>query len=44
LRKNGVYVDPYALKTQLDLWSMRNNESGQLTRGILLLGSPIQPN
>ena len=44
LRKNGVYVDPYAFKTQLDLWSMRNNESGQLTRGILLLGSPIQAN
>lgn len=44
LRKNGVYVDPYAFKTQLDLWSMRNNESGQLTRGILLLGSPLQPN
>ena len=32
LRKNGVYVDPYGLKTQLDLWSMRDNESGQLTR------------
>ena len=44
LRKNGVYVDPYALKTQLDLWSMRNNESGQLTREILLLGSPIKHN
>ncbi len=44
LRKNGVYVDPYAFKTQLDLWSMRNNESGQLTRGILLLGSPIKLN
>ena len=44
LRKNGVYVDPYGLKTQLDLWSMRNNESGQLTREILLLGSPIKHN
>jgi murein DD-endopeptidase MepM/ murein hydrolase activator NlpD len=44
LRKNGVYVDPYGLKTQLDLWSMRNNESGQLTREILLLGSPIKSN
>ena len=44
LRKNGVYVDPYGLKTQLDLWSMRDNESGQLTREILLLGSPIKPN
>jgi len=44
LRKNGIYVDPYAFKTQLDLWSMRNNESGQLTREILLLGSPIKSN
>ena len=44
LRKNGVYIDPYGLKTQLDLWSMRNNESGQLTREILLLGSPINSN
>jgi murein DD-endopeptidase MepM/ murein hydrolase activator NlpD len=44
LRKNGVYVDPYGSKTHLDLWSMRNNESGQLTREILLLGSPIKSN
>ena len=44
LRKNGIYVDPYGIKTQLDLWSMRNNESGQLTREILLLGSPIKSN
>lgn len=44
LRKNGIYVDPYAAKTQLDLWSMRDNESGQLTREILLLGSPIKSN
>jgi hypothetical protein len=44
LRKNGVYVDPYGAKTQLDLWSMRDNESGQLTREILLLGSPIKQN
>ena len=42
LRKNGIYVDPYSTKTQLDLWSMRDNESGQLTREILLLGSPIK--
>ena len=42
LRKNGIYIDPYAAKTQLDLWSMRDNESGQLTREILLFGSPIQ--
>ncbi|WP_231970393.1 M23 family metallopeptidase [Polynucleobacter necessarius] len=41
LRKDGIYVDPYGPKTQLDLWSMRDNESGQLTREILLLGSPI---
>jgi len=40
LRKDGIYVDPYASKTQLDLWSMRDNESGQLTKEILLLGSP----
>ena len=44
LRKNGVYVDPYGSKTQLDLWSMRDNESGQLTREMLLLGSPIKRN
>lgn len=44
LRKNGIYVDPYGPKTQLDLWSMRDNESGQLTREILLLGSPIKQN
>ena len=44
LRKNGIYIDPYGIKTQLDLWSMRNNESGQLTREILLLGSPIKSN
>lgn len=44
LRKNGIYVDPYAPKTQLDLWYMRDNESGKLTREILLLGSPIKNN
>ena len=44
LRKNGIYVDPYGSQTQLDLWSMRDNESGQLTREILLLGSPIKQN
>lgn len=42
LRKNGIYIDPYAAKTQLDLWSMRDNESGQLTREILLFGSPLK--
>ena len=41
LRKDGIYIDPYAAKTQLDLWSMRANEGGQLTREVLLLGSPI---
>jgi murein DD-endopeptidase MepM/ murein hydrolase activator NlpD len=40
LRKDGVYVDPYAVKTQLDLWNMRDSDSGLLTREILLLGSP----
>jgi murein DD-endopeptidase MepM/ murein hydrolase activator NlpD len=44
LRKNGIYVDPYGSQTQLDLWSMRDNESGQLTREILLLSSPIKQN
>ncbi len=42
LRKDGVYVDPYASRMQLDLWSMRDNESGLLTREMLLLGSPIR--
>ena len=42
LRKDGVYVDPYATRMQLDLWSMRDNESGLLTREILLLGSPFK--
>jgi murein DD-endopeptidase MepM/ murein hydrolase activator NlpD len=41
LRKDGVYVDPYSVKTQLDLWNMRNSDSGLLTREILLLGTPI---
>jgi murein DD-endopeptidase MepM/ murein hydrolase activator NlpD len=40
LRKDGVYLDPYAVKTQLDLWNMRNSDSGLLTREILLLGTP----
>lgn len=42
LRKDGIYVDPYSPRMQLDLWSMRDSESGQLTREILLLGSPPQ--
>ncbi len=41
LRKDGVYVDPYSTKTQLDLWNMRDSDSGLLTREILLLGTPI---
>ena len=41
LRKDGVYVDPYAAKTQLDLWNMRDSDSGLLTREILLLGTPL---
>ncbi len=41
LRKDGVYVDPYSSKTQLDLWNMRDSDSGLLTREILLLGTPI---
>ncbi len=39
LRKDGVYVDPYNPSMQLDLWSMRDSESGQLTKALLLLGS-----
>ena len=41
LRKDGIYVDPYAAKTQLDLWNMRDSDSGLLTREILLLGTPL---
>lgn len=39
LRKNGIYVDPYNPKIQLDLWSMRPNDSGQFTKHLLLLGN-----
>lgn len=42
LRKDGIYVDPYAAHMQLDLWSMRDTESGLLTKEILLLGSPTK--
>lgn len=42
LRKDGIYVDPYAQKTQLDLWNMRDGDSGLLTREILLLGTPTK--
>jgi murein DD-endopeptidase MepM/ murein hydrolase activator NlpD len=42
LRKDGIYVDPYAQKTQLDLWNMRDSDSGLLTREILLLGTPTK--
>ena len=40
LRKDGIYVDPYGAKTELDLWNMRDSDSGLLTREILLLGTP----
>ena len=39
LRKNGIYVDPYNPKIQLDLWSMRPSDSGQFTKQLLLLGT-----
>ena len=39
LRKNGIYVDPYNPKIQLDLWSMRPSDSGQFTKHLLLLGN-----
>ena len=42
LRKDGIYVDPYSAKTELDLWNMRDSDSGLLTRAILLLGTPIK--
>ena len=42
LRKDGIYVDPYSPRMQLDLWSMRDGDSSQLTREILLLGTPIK--
>lgn len=39
LRKDGRYIDPYNQSMQLDLWSMRDSDSGQLTRQLLLLGT-----
>lgn len=39
LRKNGVYVDPYNPKIQLDLWTMRPTDSGVFTKQLLMLGS-----
>lgn len=39
LRKDGTYIDPYNQSMQLDLWSMRDSDSGQLTRQLLLLGT-----
>jgi len=39
LRRDGAYIDPYSQSMQLDLWSMRDTDSGQLTRQLLLLGS-----
>jgi murein DD-endopeptidase MepM/ murein hydrolase activator NlpD len=42
LRKDGVYIDPFDPKAKLDLWTMRESDSGLLTREILLLGTPIK--
>jgi murein DD-endopeptidase MepM/ murein hydrolase activator NlpD len=39
LRRDGTYIDPYSPSAQLDLWSMRDSDSGQFTRQLLLLGS-----
>jgi murein DD-endopeptidase MepM/ murein hydrolase activator NlpD len=39
LRRDGTYIDPYSSSMQLDLWSMRDSDSGQFTRQLLLLGS-----
>ena len=39
LRRDGTYIDPYSPSAQLDLWSMRDTDSGQFTRQLLLLGS-----
>jgi murein DD-endopeptidase MepM/ murein hydrolase activator NlpD len=39
LRRDGIYIDPYSQSIQLDLWSMRDSDSGQFTRQLLLLGS-----
>lgn len=39
LRKNGIYVDPYNQKIQLDLWTMRPSDSGSFTKQLLMLGS-----
>jgi murein DD-endopeptidase MepM/ murein hydrolase activator NlpD len=39
LRRDGTYIDPYSPSMQLDLWSMRDSDSGQFTRQLLLLGS-----
>lgn len=39
LRKNGIYVDPYNPKIQLDLWTMRPSDSGSFTKQLLMLGS-----
>ena len=39
LRKDGVYLNPYNPKLQLDLWTMLNSDSGQFTKLLLLFGS-----
>ena len=42
LRKDGIYVDPYNQKIQLNLWTMRPSDSGQFTKHVLLLGSILR--
>jgi murein DD-endopeptidase MepM/ murein hydrolase activator NlpD len=42
LRKDGIYVDPYNQKIQLNLWTMRPSDSGQFTKQVLLLGSILR--
>ena len=39
LRKDGIYLNPYNPKLQLDLWTMLNSDSGQFTKLLLLFGS-----
>ena len=39
LRKDGVYLNPYNPKLQLDLWTMLNSDSGKFTKLLLLFSS-----
>jgi len=43
LRKNGIYIDPYSPKNNLDLWTLRNSDAGNFTQNILLLGNILKP-